>query len=141
MLTRRLLFDFVNGDTGAAVFGVQCSLADRKWSSWTGSPNKPTWFPAHRSFLAAAEADFAEDVEDVALAQRPRVFSRAGAPLVGGDLLAVGLSGLTLLSDQGAGDGRRHLPERWAEPPRDECLLTMEVQSAQTHGSEHMSER
>lgn len=71
---------------------------------------EPTWFPSHRSFLSAAEADFTEDAEDVSFAQRPRVFSWTRASLVGGDLFAVGLSGLTLLSDQGAGDGRRHLP-------------------------------
>ena len=60
---------------------------------------EPTWFPSDGSFLPAAEANFAEDAEDVSLTQRPRVFGRTRASLVGGDLLAVGLSGLTFLSD------------------------------------------
>lgn len=77
-----------------------------------------TWFPAYWSFLSAAEANFAKDVEDVSLTQRPRVFTGTRASLVGGDLVAVGLAGLALLSDQGAGDSRRHLPDRWAEPQR-----------------------
>lgn len=46
------------------------------------------------------------------LAQRARVFAGTGAPLAAGDLVVVGLAGLTLLPDQGAGDGRRHLPPR-----------------------------
>lgn len=79
---------------------------------------EPTWFPSYRSFLSAAEAHFAEDAEDVSVTERLLLFSRTRASLVGGDLVAVGLASLTLLSDQGAGDGRRHLPERRTEPPR-----------------------
>lgn len=79
---------------------------------------QPTWFPPYGPLLPAAEANFAEDAEDVPLAQRAGVFAGAGATLVGGDLVAVGLAGLTFLTDQGAGDGRRHLPERRTEPPK-----------------------
>lgn len=86
---------------------------------------KPTWFPSYRSFLSAAEANFAEDAEDVSLAQRPRVFTGTRASLVGCNLVAVRLAGLALLSDQGAGDGRRHLPERWTEPLRTKYLLLL----------------
>lgn len=71
----------------------------------------PTWFPAYRPLLPTAEADFAKDAEDVSLTQRPWVFTGTRAFLVGGNLLIVGLASLTLLSDQGAGDGRRHPPE------------------------------
>lgn len=71
----------------------------------------PTWFPPYRTLLPTAEANFAEDAEDVSLAQRPGVLTGTGALLVGGDLLVVGLAGLALLPDQGAGNGRRHLPE------------------------------
>lgn len=81
------------------------------------SRSGPTWFPSYGFFFPAAEANFAEDAEDVALAQRARVFTGTRASLVRGDFVAVGLSRLTLLSDQGAGDGRCHLPEKWAEPP------------------------
>lgn len=83
----------------------------------------PTWFPANRPLLPAAESDLAEDAEDVSLAERARVFAGAGALLVGGDLLVVGLSRLALLSDQGAGDGRRHLPEE-PDPSRSGSVFS-----------------
>lgn len=84
--------------------------------------SKPTWFPPYRSFLPAAEADFAEDAEDVPFTQRPRVFTRTRASLVGGDLFTVGLASLALLSDQGAGDGCCHLPKRWTEPQKKQIF-------------------
>lgn len=101
---------------------------------------EPTWFPSYRSFLSAAEANFAEDAEDVSLAQRSRVFTRTRASLVGGDLFAVGLSGLALLSDQGAGDGRRHLPERWTEPLRTKYLPNLRTLAFQSKSGD-MSKR
>lgn len=79
----------------------------------------PTWFPAYWSFLSAAEANFAKDAEDVSLTQRPRVFTGTWASLVSGDFVAVGLAGLALLSDQGAGDSRRHISERRTKPQRN----------------------
>lgn len=79
----------------------------------------PTWFPANWSFLSAAEANFAKDAEDVSLTQRPRVFTGTWASLVSGDFVAVGLAGLALLSDQGAGDSRRHISERRTKPQRN----------------------
>ena len=69
-----------------------------------------TWSPPHGSFFATAEADFAEDPQEMPIAQRAGVFARAGATLRGGDPVAVRLPRLAFLTDQGAGD-RGHLPE------------------------------
>lgn len=38
-----------------------------------------TWSPPHGSLFAAAEADFAEDPQEMPLAQRARVLAGAGA--------------------------------------------------------------
>lgn len=69
-----------------------------------------TWSPPDGSFLAAAETDFAEDPQEMPLAQRAGVFAGAGAPFRSRDPITVGLPRLAFLPDQGAGD-RSHLPE------------------------------
>lgn len=64
--------------------------------------------PPHRPFPAAAEAHFAEDPQDVPLAEGAPVLAGAGAALGGGHPVAVGLPRLPLLPDQRAGDSRCH---------------------------------
>lgn len=67
-----------------------------------------TWSPPHWPLAAAAEAHFAEYPEDVPFAQGAPVFAGAGAALGGRHPVAVGLPGLSLLPDQGAGYSRSH---------------------------------
>lgn len=69
-----------------------------------------TWSPPNGSFLAAAETDFAEDPQEMSLAERAGVFAGAGATFRSRDPVAVRLPRLAFLPDQGAGD-RGHLPE------------------------------
>lgn len=69
-----------------------------------------TWSPPNGSFLAAAEADFAEDPQEMPLAEGAGVFAGAGTTFRGGDPVAVRLPRLAFLADEGAGDGG-HLPE------------------------------
>lgn len=72
--------------------------------------------PPHRPFPAAAEAHFAEDPQDMPLAEGAPVLAGAGAALGGGHPVAVGLPRLPLLPDQRAGDSRCHR-RSWAPPP------------------------
>lgn len=69
-----------------------------------------TWSPPNGSFLAAAETDFAEDPQEMPLAERAGVFAGTGATFRSRDPVAVGFPRLAFLPDQGAGD-RGHLPE------------------------------
>lgn len=69
-----------------------------------------TWSPPNGSFLAAAETDFAEDPQEMPLAERAGIFAGAGATFRSRDPVAVWLPRLAFLPDQGAGD-RGHLPE------------------------------
>lgn len=79
--------------------------------------------PPHRPFPAAAEAHFAEDPQDVPLAEGAPVLAGAGAALGGGHPVAVGLPRLPLLPDQRAGDSRCHR-RSWAPPaPRRSAPL------------------
>lgn len=80
--------------------------------------------------LLPAEANFAEDAEDVPITQWSRVFSWTRASLVATDLFAVGFSSLTLLSDQGAGNGCCHLPKgKLFAPGCEDALPTNRSQS------------
>lgn len=63
-----------------------------------------TWSPANRSFLAAAEADFTEDPQEMSLAEGAGVFAGTRAAFGGRDPVAVGLPRLAFLSDQRTGD-------------------------------------
>lgn len=67
-----------------------------------------TWSPANRSFLAAAEADFTEDPQEMSFADRAGVFAGTGATFGGRYPVAVGFPRLAFLSDQRTGD-RGHL--------------------------------
>lgn len=69
-----------------------------------------TWSPPNGSFLAAAETDFAEDPQEMPLAERAGVFARARATFRSRYPVTVRLPRLAFLPDQGAGD-RGHLPE------------------------------
>lgn len=79
----------------------------------------PTWSPPSGwSFLAAAETDFAEDPQEMALANGTRIFAGAGTAFSSGDAVAVWLPRLAFLTDQGAGDCG-HLPRGRAEPSQE----------------------
>lgn len=69
-----------------------------------------TWSPPNGSFLPAAETDFAEDPQEMPLAERAGVLAGAGATFRSRDPVAVRLPRLAFLPDKGAGD-RGHLPE------------------------------
>lgn len=73
-------------------------------NKWKKQHLRPTWSPAHGSFLAAAAAHFTEDAEEMALAKGARVFAGARAPLGRRNPVAVWLARLALLADQGARD-------------------------------------
>ncbi|KAF3848317.1 hypothetical protein F7725_021345, partial [Dissostichus mawsoni] len=111
---------------GAAGYEASCSVSSSSSGCSSGSSRPCLSSPLIVGLLddfrssPPDQAHLAEDAEDVSLTQRPRVFVFAGTrpPLVvGGHLLGVVFSGLAPLSDQGAGDGRRHLPENQRNKP------------------------
>lgn len=54
-----------------------------------GEPTALTWSPPNRSFLPAAEADFAENPQEMPLTERAGVLAGAGATLRSRDPVAV----------------------------------------------------
>lgn len=105
------------GGGGGGRLGETASIHRRNTHQFKEKSNKNkkkftalTWSPPNGSFLAAAETDFAEDPQEMPLAERARVFAGAGATFRSRDPVAVGFPRLAFLPDQGAGD-RGHLPE------------------------------
>lgn len=82
-----------------------------------------TWSPPHWPLATAAEAHFAEYPEDVPLTQGAPVFAGAGAALGGRHPVAVGLSRLSLLPNQGAGYRRSHSCSARAPGPGLHCTF------------------
>lgn len=105
------------GGGGGGRLGETASIHRRNTHQFKEKSNKNkkkstalTWSPPNGSFLAAAETDFAEDPQEMPLAERAGVFAGTGATFRSRDPVAVGFPRLAFLPDQGAGD-RGHLPE------------------------------